>query len=105
MRTDAERRAEEKETLLREALRKMFPKQDIVKKGNELWLIIREQFKAKPLPTNMNSIEELHEAQEERWYSWIASADHADAEIWIGMEVHFEQCRKEIAAAGVIDAE
>src|SRR5215831_3066169 len=39
---------------------------------------------------------------EPRWYSWIASADHTEAEIWIGMEVHFEQCRKEIAAAGVI---
>src|SRR5262249_36631503 len=97
MRTDAERRAEERETLLREALRKMFPKQDIVKKGNELWLIIREQFKAKPLPTNMNSIE-LYEAQEERWSSWIASADRTEAEILIGMEVHWEQCRKEIAA-------
>jgi hypothetical protein len=76
----------------------MMATKDIVKKENELRRIIYEQFKAKLLPTNMNSIE-LSEAQDERWYSWIAEADRTWAEIRIAMEAHWEQCRKEIAAA------
>ena len=97
--SQAERRQVEREKLLREALMEQFPElseQEIVEKEQELRLIIGQQLRAAGLtPTNMD---ELPEAQDERWSRWIASADHTNAELWIAIDVEWWQRREEIRA-------
>jgi len=39
--------------------------------------------------------EELAKAQYERWYAWVGG--RTDDELWMGIVIHWEQCRKEIA--------
>jgi len=100
MPTDAERSEAKREALKQEALREMFPelsKEEIVKKEWELRLMIRDQLNALLTPTNANSLEELVKMYDERWCSWV-SAKRTNAELWIGMEVHWYQCREEIRA-------
>jgi len=105
MPTDAERREAEREALKQKALREMFPelsKEELVKKERGLRLMIRDQLmlirnQLKLPPTNVNSMEELHRAQDKRWYNWV-STERTGAEIWIGMEVHWYQVREEIRA-------
>ena len=100
MPTDAERYEAKREALKQEALREMFPelsKGRDRKKELELRLMIRDQLNALLPPTNANSLEELVKMYDERWYRWV-STERTGAEIWIGMEIHWYQCREEIRA-------